>query len=124
VGNSRFRRLGLNPMAKGIVLGAVAGVVACAALALWAHFVLDFEVETGLDTVIIPEGLEGKRFDRAQAELEVLGLTDVRAPGASYYFGTPTRVEAVVPRPGTEISKDSTVTLLPRTASGKNRSES
>ena len=94
------------------MLGAIGGVVFCLAVAVWVHLVFDVDVQAEPTSVTIPEGLEGKRFDQAASTLAALGLKDVRAPGAGYYLGVPTKVQAVIPAPGTEVEVDSPVTLI------------
>lgn len=102
----------LSPTVRGGLLGAVAGVLVAVILFVAAHFAFDLDITTGQDQVKIPRGLTGQRFDTAIATLRSMGLTNVRAPGAGYAFGTATKVQTVVPPAGTEVDKDSMVTLI------------
>ena len=105
----------LSPVKRAAALGALGGVVFCVVVAVWVHVVFDVDLQTEPSRVTIPEGLEGQRFDEALSALVALGLEDVRAPGAGYYLGVPTKVQSVVPAPGTEVELDSTVTLIRKT---------
>ena len=105
----------LSPVKRAAVLGAVGGVAFCVVVAVWVHLVLDVDLQTEPTRVTIPEGLEGQRFDQAVSALVALGLEDVRAPRAGYYLGVPTKVESVIPAPGTEVELDSVVTLIRKT---------
>jgi hypothetical protein len=104
----------LGPTLRGAVVGAIAGVAVCVLVAVWVHFVFDVEVSVESDRVTIPNGLADQRFDRAEARLRLLGLEHVRTPGAIYRRGRASRVEEVIPVPGTEVHRDTTVTLIPR----------
>jgi beta-lactam-binding protein with PASTA domain len=98
---------------KGAIIGALAALILVVGISVWAHFVFDLKVTAEQDRVKIPD-LVGQRFDAARGRLKALGVENVRTPGSSYLYGVASKVEDVIPAPGTEIEKDSTVTLIPK----------
>ena len=105
----------MDPLRRGLAIGAAAGVVVCAIVAAWAFLFFGLTFEG--DRATIPASIIGKRFDLAKGVLQARGFDNVETPGAGYAFGLPTKVGDVIPSPGTEVEKDTTITLLIQTPS-------